>query len=119
MCEVLQRRIIAKDLPYDLDELGEEKEITKGLMRLSQQALSNMWLASQVFFNERSPQVRSDQAFSAAFRQSGIILVRDYEQMFNLARAISIAVAESGGTFINLPQRLCHWVLRRIYQETS
>jgi hypothetical protein len=40
MCEVLQRRIVAKDIPYDLDEPGEEKEITKGLMRLSQQALS-------------------------------------------------------------------------------
>ena len=40
MCEVLQRRIVTKDLPYDLDEPGEEKEITKGLMRLSQQALS-------------------------------------------------------------------------------
>ena len=40
MCEVLQRRIVAKDILYDLDEPGEEKEITKGLMRLSQQALS-------------------------------------------------------------------------------
>ena len=40
MCEVLQRRIVAKDIPYDLDEPGEEKENTKGLMRLSQQALS-------------------------------------------------------------------------------
>lgn len=40
MCEVLQSRIIAKDLPYDPDEPGEAKEITKGLMRLSQQALS-------------------------------------------------------------------------------
>ena len=40
MCEVLERRIVTKDLPYDLDEPGGEKEITKGLMRLSQQALS-------------------------------------------------------------------------------
>jgi hypothetical protein len=40
MCEVLERRIITKDLPYDLDEAGDEREITKGLMRLSQQALS-------------------------------------------------------------------------------
>ena len=40
MCEVLERRIVTKDLPYDLDEAGGEKEITKGLMRLSQQALS-------------------------------------------------------------------------------
>ena len=39
MCEVLERRIVTKDLPYDLDERGE-KEITKGLMRHSQQALS-------------------------------------------------------------------------------
>ncbi len=30
-----------------------------------------------------------DQVFSAAFRQSGIIRARDYEHMFNLARAIS------------------------------
>ena len=40
MFEVLQRRTAAKDTPYDLDETGEEREITKGLMRLSQQALS-------------------------------------------------------------------------------
>lgn len=31
----------------------------------------------------------NDQVFSAAFRQSGIIRARDYEHMFNLARAIS------------------------------
>jgi hypothetical protein len=40
MCEVLERRIIARDLPYDLEEPGDEREITRGLMRLSQQALS-------------------------------------------------------------------------------
>jgi len=40
MFEVLQRRTAAKDTPYDLDEPGDEREITKGLMRLSQQALS-------------------------------------------------------------------------------
>jgi acyl-CoA synthetase (NDP forming) len=31
----------------------------------------------------------NDQIFSAAFRQSGIIRARDYDHMFNLARAIS------------------------------
>jgi acyl-CoA synthetase (NDP forming) len=31
----------------------------------------------------------NDQIFSSAFRQSGIIRARDYEHMFNLARAIS------------------------------
>ena len=31
----------------------------------------------------------NDQIFSSAFRQSGIIIARDYEHMFNLARAIS------------------------------
>ncbi len=31
----------------------------------------------------------NDRIFSAAFRQSGIIRARDYEHMFNLARAIS------------------------------
>jgi acyl-CoA synthetase (NDP forming) len=31
----------------------------------------------------------NDEVFSAAFRQSGIIRARDYEHMFNLARAIS------------------------------
>jgi acyl-CoA synthetase (NDP forming) len=31
----------------------------------------------------------NDQIFSAVFRQSGIIRARDYEHMFNLARAIS------------------------------
>ena len=39
MFEVLQRRTAAKDTPYDLDEPGDDREITKGLMRLSQQAL--------------------------------------------------------------------------------
>jgi len=40
MCEVLERRIITKDLPYDLEEPSDESEITRGLMRFSQQALS-------------------------------------------------------------------------------
>jgi hypothetical protein len=40
MCEVLERRIITQDLTYDLEESGGEREITRGLMRLSQQALS-------------------------------------------------------------------------------
>ena len=40
MCETLKRRIITKDLPYDLEEPVDEQEITKGLMRLSQRALS-------------------------------------------------------------------------------
>jgi hypothetical protein len=40
MCEVLEHRIITHDLPYDLEEPADEKEITRGLMRLSQQALS-------------------------------------------------------------------------------
>jgi len=40
MCEILERRTISHDLPYDLEEPGDEREITRGLMRLSQQALS-------------------------------------------------------------------------------
>ncbi len=40
MCEVQERRIIAQDLPYDLEEPDDKREITRGLMRLSQQALS-------------------------------------------------------------------------------
>jgi hypothetical protein len=40
MGEILVRRIITNDLPYDLEEPGDEREITRGLMRLSQQALS-------------------------------------------------------------------------------
>lgn len=40
MCEVLERRIITQDLPYDREESGEKGEITRGLMRLSQQSLS-------------------------------------------------------------------------------
>jgi hypothetical protein len=39
MCESLGRRIIPTQLPYDLEE-PDEREIIKGLMRLSQQALS-------------------------------------------------------------------------------
>jgi hypothetical protein len=40
MCEVLERRTMPQDLPYDLEEPGDEREITRGLMRLSQQVLS-------------------------------------------------------------------------------
>ena len=40
MCETLKRRIITQDLPYDLEEPVDEREITRGLMRLSQQAFS-------------------------------------------------------------------------------
>jgi len=40
MCEVLERRIVTHNLPYDLEEPGDEREITRGLMKLSQQALS-------------------------------------------------------------------------------
>jgi hypothetical protein len=40
MCESLERRITTKDLPYDLEEPGDEREITRGLMRLSQRALT-------------------------------------------------------------------------------
>ncbi|GEM_PF-401039 len=40
MCETLKRRIITEDLPYDLEEPVDEQEITRGLMRLSQRALS-------------------------------------------------------------------------------
>jgi hypothetical protein len=39
MCETLERKIVPHQLPYDLEE-PDEKEITKGLMKLSQQALS-------------------------------------------------------------------------------
>jgi hypothetical protein len=40
MCESLERKIIPSQLPYDLEEPTDEREITKGLMKLSQQALS-------------------------------------------------------------------------------
>jgi hypothetical protein len=40
MCEVLERRTVTQDLPYDPDEPGDDREITRGLMILSQQALS-------------------------------------------------------------------------------
>ncbi len=39
MCESLGRKIEPTQLPYDLEE-PSEREITKGLMILSQQALS-------------------------------------------------------------------------------
>jgi len=39
MCEALERRTTPNDLPYDLEEPSDEREITRGLMRLSQQAL--------------------------------------------------------------------------------
>jgi hypothetical protein len=31
MCEVLERRIITRDLPYNLEESSGEREITRGL----------------------------------------------------------------------------------------
>ncbi len=40
MHEVPERRTLIKELPYDLDVQEEVREITKGLMRRSQQALS-------------------------------------------------------------------------------
>ena len=43
----------------------------------------------------------NDQIFSAVFRQSGIIRARDYEHMFNLARAISKQpLPQTEGVFI-------------------
>ncbi len=40
MGEVPERRIITQDIPYDREEPSGEREITRGLMRLSQHALS-------------------------------------------------------------------------------
>jgi hypothetical protein len=41
MCKSLERKdAIRPELPYDLEEPADEREITRGLMRLSQQALS-------------------------------------------------------------------------------
>jgi len=40
MCEILERRIITQDLPYDLEELVDERQITIALMRLTQHLLS-------------------------------------------------------------------------------
>jgi hypothetical protein len=39
MCEALDRRTAPNDLPYDLEDPSDEREITRGLMRLTQQAL--------------------------------------------------------------------------------
>ena len=46
MCELLERRIITNDLPYDLDEPADEREITRGLMKLSELSLHD-FLASE------------------------------------------------------------------------
>jgi hypothetical protein len=40
MCETLERKAVSPKLLYDLEEPSDEREITKGLMRLSQQSLS-------------------------------------------------------------------------------
>jgi hypothetical protein len=40
MCESLERKSRTHDLPYDLEEPDDERDIARGLMRLSQQALS-------------------------------------------------------------------------------
>jgi hypothetical protein len=40
MCESLERKSRAQDIPYDLEEPGDERDIARGLMKLSEQALS-------------------------------------------------------------------------------
>lgn len=40
MCEILERKTRTRDLPYDLEEPADERDITRGLMRLSQRTLS-------------------------------------------------------------------------------
>jgi len=40
MREILERRIITQDLPYDLEGPVDERQITIALMRLTQWALS-------------------------------------------------------------------------------
>lgn len=40
MFESWERRITTKDLPYYLEEPGDMREITRGLMKFSQRALS-------------------------------------------------------------------------------
>jgi hypothetical protein len=40
ICETQEHRIITQDIPYDLEEPVYKREITRGLMRLSQRALS-------------------------------------------------------------------------------
>jgi len=46
MCELLERRIITNDLPCDLDEPDDDREITRGLMKLSELSLHD-FLASE------------------------------------------------------------------------
>jgi len=40
MCESLESKSRVQDLPYDLEEPGDERDIARGLMKLSEQALS-------------------------------------------------------------------------------
>lgn len=40
MCESLERKSRTHAPPYDLEEPADKRDITRGLMRLSQQALS-------------------------------------------------------------------------------
>ena len=40
ICESLDHKSRTHDLPYDLEEPSDERDITRGLMRLSRQALS-------------------------------------------------------------------------------
>jgi len=46
MCELLERKATADDLPYDLEEPIDDREITRGLMKLSELSLQD-FLASE------------------------------------------------------------------------
>jgi hypothetical protein len=46
MCELLERKTTTDNLPYDLDEPDDDREITMGLMKLSELSLHD-FLASE------------------------------------------------------------------------
>ena len=59
MCESLvRRRTIPNDLPYDLEEPGDEREITKGLMKLSEQSLHDFLASEPDIYKDEDLKVR-------------------------------------------------------------
>ncbi len=60
MCESLERRIVPTQLPYEPEEPGEDRAITKSLMKLSELSLHD--------FLESEPDIYTDDDLKVRYR---------------------------------------------------
>lgn len=59
MCESLERhKTIVSDLSYDPEDPGDEREITKGLMKLSEQSLHDFLSSEPDIYRDEDLKVR-------------------------------------------------------------